>query len=179
MKKILESLIDDYGNEIVLQAAEELLNQEQNKRAGQYHDLVTPEKITDVLHFIDNSLKDIATAGQVVDDAYANRRELVRQIHQLETSIELDEAEAFMMLDGNKVEMDGRVITLSNDKMRSAYQKYVTREPRKKLADLESDLKAIEIDIHKAKEKWDEAKESAELIKARSYVQANLLKFLS
>lgn len=179
MKNVLENLIKEHGNEKVVQAAKQLLDQEQNKRAGQYHDLVTPEKLTDDLHLLQHSLKDIADAGQAVDDAYANRRELVKQKHQLETSIELDEAEAFMMLDGNKVQMDGRTVTLSNDKMRSAYQKYVTRESLKQLAEVESELKAIEIDLYKAKDKWEEAKQSADLIKARTHVQANLLNFLS
>ncbi len=179
MQNILESLIDDYGNEKVTQAAKQLLDREQNKRAGQYHELVTPEKLTEDLSLLEDSIKDITAAGQLVNEAYSNRRDLVKEISQLETSIELDEAEAFMMLDGNKVQMDGRTVTLSNDKMRSAYQKYVSREKRLERAELEADLKAIEIDIFKAKDKWEEAKQAAELIKARAHVQANLLRFLS
>lgn len=179
MRNVFQSLIDDYGNEKVVQAAKQLLDQEQNKRAGQYHELVKPEQIKDDLHLLQQAILDITAAGENLDKAYANRRELVKEIHNLETDIELDEAEAFMMLDGNKVQMDGRTVTLSNDKMRDSYRKYVTRDKRSKLAVLEAELKAIEIDIYKAKDKWDEAKEAAELIKARCYVQANLLKFLS
>ncbi len=179
MQNIFKSLIDDYGNEKVVQAAEQLLDQEQNKRAGQYHELVTPEKISEDLWLLHESVKDISMAGQAVDDSYANRRDLIKQISQLKTSIELDEAEAFMMLEGNKVEVEGKIVTLSNDKMRDMYRHYVTRDARSKLAILEADLKAIEIDTYKAQDKWKEAKEAADLIKARSYVQANLLKFLS
>src|SRR5690625_304653 len=179
MQNVFKSLIDDYGNEKVLQAAEQLLDQEQKKRAGQYHELVTPEKLTDDLQFVDHALSDLHETGNAVQEAYANRSSLVKRITQLETEIDLDEAEAFMMLDGNKVKMDGRTVTLSNDKMRDAYRKYVTREPRTELAKLQAELKAIEIEIYKAKEKQEESKQSADLIKARLYVQGNLLKFLS
>jgi len=178
MKNILQSLIDDYGNEKVVTAAKQLLDQEQNKRAGQYHDLVTPDKILEVFQLLEASTKDIAEAGYAVDVAYANRRDLVKEITKLETSIELDEAEAFMKIDGNKVQIDGSTVTLSNDKMRSAYQKYVTKDHRVVLGDLEAELKAIEIDIYKAKERQDEAKQSASVIKARAHVQSSLLQFL-
>jgi len=179
MENILQSLIDDYGNEKVIHAAEQLLNKEQRRRAGQYHELVTPEKISEGLYFVDQAVGDLLTSGKTVQEAYANRAEIVKQITQLETSIELDEAEAFMMADGNKVQIDGKTVTLSNDKMRDAYRKYVTRQPRTKLAELESELKRIEIEIAKAKDNQDTAKQSADILKARIYVTANLLKFLS
>lgn len=179
MQNELQSLIDDYGNEKVIEAAKQLLDQEQNKRAGQYHELVAPDKITDDLHLLHEAIKDISAAGQVVDDAYANRNTLTKQIALIKTNIDLDEAEAFMQLEGNKVQIDGKTVTLSNDKMRDMYRKYVTRDARYQLAELEADLKAIEIDIYKAKDQWEEAKTAAELIKARTHVQANLLRFLS
>lgn len=179
MQNIFKSLIDDYGTDQVTKAAKQLLDQEQNKRAGNYHELITPEKLVEDLQLVNSALQDVANAGQAVDDAYANRSELVKRITQLETNIELDEAEAFMMLDGNKAVIDGKTTTLSNDKLRDAYRKYVTRDLRTELADLEADLKAIEIDIFKAKERQDEARQSASILKARLHVQANLLKFLS
>lgn len=179
MENILESLIKEHGNEKVITAAKQLLDKEQYKRTGAYHDLLAPEKITEDLQFVNHALQDIHDTGNAVQEAYKNRSDLVKRITELNTTIELDEAEALMMVDGNKVTVDGKLVTLSNDKMRDAYRKHASREAREKRAAFEAELKQIEIEIAKAKDAQDTAKHSADILKARIYVTANLLKFLS
>lgn len=179
MKEIFESLIDDYGEEKVIKAARQLLSQKLNEKAAGYSELIKPEKVQDAVELIDRTVQDVAEAGRLVEFAYGDKRSLIKQIANLQTSIELTEAEAFMQLDGNSVVIDGKKVTLSNDKLRDMYRKYVSREERKRLAELESELKAIEVDIFKAKDRWEEAKTNADLIKSRAHVQANLLQFLS
>ncbi|MEN2464956.1 hypothetical protein [Ornithinibacillus sp. JPR2-1] len=175
----IKSLIDDHGKDNVLKAAEQLLIKNLNRKvpAG-YDSLVQPEKIEDTVGYIESALQDVADAGKAVEEAYGEKRNLVRQIEQVKTAIELTEAEAFMQLDGNHAVVDGKKVTLSNDKLRDMYRKYVSREGRSTLANFESELKAIEIDIFKAKDRWEEAKLSADLIKSRANVQASLLQFL-
>lgn len=180
MQDILNSLIDDYGEEKVITAAKQLLtNKLQEKTPAGYVPLIQPEKVQESIAYIDNALADVTAAGKEVEQSYAGKVEIIKSIEQLKTSIEIQEAEAFMLLEGNKVQIDGKSVTLSNDKMRDMYRTYVTRESRQRLSELQADLKAIEIKQFKAKDRWDEAKINADLIKSRAYVQANLLNFLS
>lgn len=179
MNNILNTLVQEHGQVKVAQAAKQLLDQEQKKKAGNYHSLVSPDKLAEDLQLYHNALLDISAAGKAVEETYKNKSSIVKQLTQINTSIELTEAEAFMQLEGNKVEVDGKIVTLSNDKMRDMYRKYTSRAERKRLAELEADLKEIEIETFKAKDRWEEAKLSAEMIKSRAYVQANLLHFLS
>lgn len=180
MNNALNKLVEEHGAENVFTAAKQILNGKIDSQSDSgYAGLIQPDKVQESVSLIENALRDVTEAGKAVEEAYGDRRSLVKQISQLETSIELTEAEAFMQLEGNKVEVDGKTITLSNDKMRDMYRKYSSREERKQRAELESELKAIEISTYKAKDRWEEAKLSADLVKSRAYVQANLLEFLS
>lgn len=180
MNNVFDSLIDDYGEENILKAAEQLLTKKLNQKVPSgYVKVVQPEQVEDVLDLIDNSIKDVTEAGKIVQEAYGERSVLIRQITQLETAVKLVEAEAIMTLGGETAIIEGKTARVKTGAEQDMYRRYMSREERTKLAELQGDLKALEMDSYKAKDRWDEAKLTAELIKSRANVQANLLGFLS
>lgn len=145
-----------------------------------YSSLIAPERLLAVANLTDATIADVSTAGEVVEKAYGRRGELIRAITQLDGTIQLTEAEAFMKIDEkNVVEVDGKPVKLANSEMRDMYRRYVTRDLRKQLHEKQAELKEIEVNVFKAKERYDEAKVVADMVIAKSSVQANLLKFLA
>lgn len=144
-----------------------------------YTRIIQPDKVEDVFTQIEAVLLDIHTCGQAVENAYGNKGQLLKEIAQLEGEIDIKEAEAFMQLDGDTVTVDGKSIKLSNDKLRDFYRKFVSRVERRRLAEKEAELKQIDVEIFKAKDRWEETKKAADLLEAKAYAQGNLFKFLS
>lgn len=145
-----------------------------------YNNIITPERIQSVNNLLDAQLSDVTAAGQAVEKAYGNKAELQKAITQLEGLIKISEAEAFMKIGAdNVVEIDGKSVKLSNSEMRDMYKVYVTRELRKEKAEKEAELKQIEVNLFMAKDRWDEAKTAADLVQAKTWAQANLLRFLA
>jgi DNA gyrase/topoisomerase IV subunit B len=147
---------------------------------NQYEGIIKPENIQYVNNLVDATIADVSTAGEAVEKAYGERASLVKIIKQLEGSIKLEEATAFMQIGAdNTVDIEGKKVKLSNGEMRDMYRRYVSRDLRKQLTEKEADLAEIESKIMLAKDRWDEAKTTANLVEARSWAQGNLLKFLS
>jgi hypothetical protein len=146
----------------------------------QYNALITPERLQGVQNLIDATLADVTAAGQNVEASYGEKAALKKAITQLEGSIKITEAEAFMQIGAdNTVTIDGKTVKLSNGEMRDMYRVYVTRDLRKQKAEKEAELNQIEVKLFQAKDRWEEAKLAADLVVAKSWAQANLLKFLS
>lgn len=180
MKTTLQKLIDEHGQEHVLQAAEQILtNSIKKKVPTEYERLIKPEQIDEIANTIDGALLDIAEAGKQVDEAYSNKGDLLKEITQLKTLIQLIEAEAIMTLGGETAVVEGRTARVKTGAEQDMYRRYMSREERAHLAELEGDLQALDINLYKARDLREDAKLSAELVKAKAYVQANLLKFLS
>ncbi|MED3571924.1 hypothetical protein [Cytobacillus praedii] len=147
---------------------------------NQYESLVAPEKIQYVNSLVDATLEDLTGIEIEVDKAYGDRASLVKVIKQLDGSIKLEEANAFMMIGAdNVVDIDGKKVKLSNGEMRDMYRRYVSRDLRKQRTEKEADLAEIESKIALLKDKWDMMKSTANLVEARSWAQGHLLKFLS
>jgi len=148
--------------------------------AQAYNAMIAPEKLLSVSNLVDATIEDLTAAGEAVENAYGERASLVKAIVQLEGAIQLTEAEAFMQIDEkNGVIVDDKPVKLANSEMRDMYRRYVSRDLRKELTEKQADLKEIEIHIFKAKERYDESKVVADMVIAKAYVQANLLKFLA
>lgn len=146
----------------------------------QYNSIISADKVAANESLINTAIQDLTTAGEAQENAYGDRASLVKKVKQLEGAIQLTEAEAFMRIDEKGfVEVEGKQVKLANAEMRDMYRYHVSRELRKELHEAQAELSSIEIDIYKAKERYDEAKQVSELIIAKAYVQANLFKFLS
>ena len=100
---------------------------------------------------------------------------------KLKTAVELKEAEAFMQIQGEGrnqyAYVNDQKVALTNDTLRDAYRQHYSKEERQQLTEVEQELASIDIKIYQTKDAWETAKESADLVKAKAYVQANLLKF--
>lgn len=149
-------------------------------QVGSYSHIIKPENIESVNTMVDAALADLVTIEHEVQQAYGNRAELVKAVKQLEGDIKLKEAGAFMQIGvDNTVEIDGNKVKLANAEMRDMYRRYVSREPRQQLSNLEADLAQVDCQIALMKDRWDILKQSTNLVEARAWAQGNLLKFLS
>lgn len=149
-------------------------------QVGSYSLIIKPENIESVNTMVDAALADLVTIEQEVQKAYGNRAELVKAVKQLEGEIKLKEAVAFMQIGvDNTVEIDGNKVKLANAEMRDMYRRYVSREPRQQLSNLEADLAQVDCQIALMKDRWDILKQSTNLVEARAWAQGHLLHFLS
>lgn len=146
----------------------------------QYNSLIAPEKLLAAENLTTETVRDVTAAGQLLEAAYGERAVLVKAITQLEGAIQLEEATAFMNIDEKGfADVNGKPVKLANSEMRDMYRHYVSRDTRAQLTEKKAFLKEIEVNILKAKDRYDESKLVADMVISRSYVQANLLKFLS
>src|SRR5690625_7383347 len=72
--------------------------------------------------------------------------ELLREISQLKTAIQLKEAEAIMTLGGEQAESDGKVARGKTGAEQDRYRRYMSREEGTRLSALGGDRQ--EVDIH-------------------------------
>lgn len=179
----LTILVGQFGKEAVTQAAEQLLSASVKKVPPGYESLITADKIAFSVQAIDAAVADVVAAGEEVDKAYGERASLLKRKTTLETSIQLKEAEAYMQIRGEArsqyVMIAGEKVALSNEETRKAYARTSAKEERQALAEIEAELNEIEIKIMQARDKYETAKEGADLVKRKAFVQGNLLNFLS
>jgi hypothetical protein len=175
-------LVGKYGKEEVTAAAEKLLACQAKQVPTDYIKVLAPDQIHATVSQLDAAVEDLDNAGRKSQESYGERGELLRQKAQLETAIELTEAEALMGVKGTGknqyVEWNGEKVELTNDKLRDAYRRAMSAENRKKLAEVEGDLQALEVEKFKAKDNWEMTKEAVDAVKAKAHVQAGLLNFL-
>lgn len=180
MQKTIQKLADKNGQEEVLKAAEQvLMNSIQKKVPTEYERLIQPKEIELVKSTIDDAILDLAAAGREVDESYSDKGDLLKKISQLRTAIQIKEAEAIMTLGGEQAVIDGKTARVKTGAEQDMYRRYMSREERTELSKLEGELQAIDVDIHKARALRDDAKVTSDLVIAKAYVQANLLKILS
>lgn len=179
----LTMLVGQYGRDAVVQAAEQLLAAAVKKIPAGYDSVVTADKIAFSVQAIDAAVSDVVAAGEVVDKAYGERASLLKQKTQLETAMQLTEANAIMQIRGESrsqyVMVEGEKVGLNNEEARKAYAKMASQIERKQLAEVEAQLNEIEVKIMQAKDNYATAKEGADLVKAKAHVQGNLLNFLA
>ncbi|MFJ5716576.1 hypothetical protein [Neobacillus sp. NPDC093127] len=179
----LTILVGHFGKESVVAAAEQLLSASIKKLPAGYDSLAQPDKVAFTIQAVDAAISDVVKAGQEVDAAYGERGSLLKQKTQLETSVQLRESEAFMQIRGEArsqyVIIDGEKVALSNEETRKAYARTYSKEERLQLSQIESQLAELDVKIMQAKDKYQTAKEGADLVKAKAHVQGNLLNFLS
>ena len=91
MKEELQKLIEQYGADAVAKAAAEALNKHVPIINTQ---VVTDEQLLNTISQLDAAVTDILEAGRKNEETYQNKVELARRARQLETSIQITEAEA-------------------------------------------------------------------------------------
>lgn len=97
MKEELQKLIEQYGADAVAKAAAEAANQHVPTINTP---VVTDEQLINTISQLDAAVTDILEAGRKNEETYKNKTELARRARQLETSIQITEAEAINTICG-------------------------------------------------------------------------------
>lgn len=180
LNKQIRSLQEVHGTEKLLAAATEILGK---KVPIDYVRVLDPLELQASLQQIDAAVQDVLEKGKAREEAYGRKAELIKQKVKLKTAVELKEAEAFMQIQGEGrnqfAYVNDQKVALTNDTLRDAYRQHYSKEERQQLTEVEQELASIDIKIYQTKDAWETAKESADLVKAKAYVQANLLNFLA
>lgn len=144
--------------------------------------VISPVILADTVTQLDASVDDLLRLGDAREAAYSNKSELLREKYQLENSIQLAESEAIMEglgADGKSVEWNGTKYPFSNDLTRDAFRRTVSSELRKRLAQVEGDLAALDVQASIARDAWEKAIHASESIRSKAHVQARLLQYLA
>lgn len=150
--------------------------------------VVTDEQIISTISQLEASVADILEAGRKNEETYRNKAELVKRARQLETSIQLTESEAICTIIGTGKDAygiytypDGKSVNVSctNDTQRDAFRRMFSADDRKELAQVEAEIKAIEVAQFKAKDDYDAKKEALSCIRAKAQLQASALTYLA
>ena len=126
MKEELQKLIEQYGADAVAKAAAEALN----KHVPTINTpVVTDEQLLNTISQLDAAVTDILEAGRKNEETYQNKVELARRARQLETSIQITEAEAINTICGTGKDAYGIIpypdgthvrVAVTNDTQRDA-----------------------------------------------------------
>lgn len=150
--------------------------------------VVTDEQLINTISQLDAAVSDILEAGKRNEETYQEKAELVRRARQLETSIQLTEAEAICTIVGSGKDAYGIYtyedgssvkVSCSNDTQRDAFRRMFSADDRRELAKVEAEIKAIEVAQFKAKDDYDAKKEALSCIRVKAQLQAAALNFLA
>lgn len=178
MKEELQKLIEQYGADAVVRAAAEAANQHVPTINTP---VVTDEQLLNTISQLDAAVTDILEAGRKNEETYQNKAALVRHARQLETSIQITEAEAINTICGTGKDAYGVInypngtsvrVSVTNDTQRDAFRRHFSATERKELASVEADIKAIEVSQFKTREDLDAKKEALSCIRAKAQLQA-------
>ena len=185
MTEELKKLIEQYGADNVLEAAAKMAS----KHVPTINTpVVTDNQLINTISQLDAAVSDILEAGRKNEETYQNKAELARRARQLETSIQITEAESINTICGTGKDAygvitykDGRSVkvAVTNDTQRDAFRRHFSADERKELASVEADIKAIEVAQFKAREDLDAKKEALSCIRAKAQLQAAALTYLA
>ena len=185
MKEELQKLFEKYGVDTVVKAVTEATTQHIPTINTP---VVTDSQIINTISQLDAAVSDILEAGRKNEETYQNKADLARRARQLETSIQITEAEAINTICGTGKDAYGVItypngtstkVSLNNDTQRDAFRRHFSAAERKELASVEADIKAIEVAQFKAREDLEAKKEALSCIRAKAELQAAALTYLA
>ncbi|MEK4879368.1 hypothetical protein [Paenibacillus sp. FSL R5-0908] len=183
LKQSLDALKATYGHDELKTAAEALLGHLTVTRQlpAEYSRLLSPEALEQTAYTLDASIDDILATGQNKESAYGNKGDLLKEKWDLENRIKAEEAAAIMNggEDPKFITWEGVKYPFNNDTSRDAFRRTVSKESRKRLAEVEGQLAALDIESYKAKDAWEIAVQNASQVRIRGELQARLLAFLA
>ena len=183
IRKQFEGLVAAYGPEKVKAMARELLQSQGRPIPAEHLPIISSDMLEKTMYQLDSALNNIQEAGAKKEATYQQKAELVRQKTMQETAIKLAEADAFMRIEGegrDQFVMEGsRKISLNNDAARDAFRRRSSADERRDLAEVNSAINHIDIELSQAGDMWFTAKEAAESVRCKASLQAALLNFLT
>lgn len=184
MEKQLQEFVEQFGKEAVVEAVQKVVDKPIPRISSP---LVCDETLQATLYQLDTAVQDILAAGDANEAAYQEKAELMKKARQLETSIQLSESEAIMTIQGSGKDAFGIItdadgnqkkVTLNNDTQRDAFRRHFSQADRKELAEVEAEVRRIDINMAKAKDAYNAKQEAISCIRIKATLQANLLAFL-
>lgn len=179
----IKYLAETFGQDAVMEAAERLLGKIYSPRPipAEYLGVLAPIQLQDTVRQLDATVDDILAHGKAREQAYGNKGELLKRKRDIEGRIQIEEATAFMGIsaDGKTAAWNGITYPLNNEANRDAFRRTVSAEARKLLAEVEGDLAQIEVAQMQARDGWETALQAAESVRAKAFVQAQLLNQLA
>jgi hypothetical protein len=185
VKQSLQDLEQTYGADTLRAAAEALLGKLQATRQlpAEFYRILSPQSLEQTAYSLDAALDDIIARGQNREDAYGNKADLLREQSKLENDIKITESQAIMdgmgTGDGKIIEWQGVKYPFNNDLTRDAFRRTVTKTQRNRLAEVEGELRALEVEAMKARDGWETVVQASETARRKAHVQAELLNWLA
>lgn len=182
LKDGIEKYIAVHGKERVANSINEILGNGAVSRDK--HPIINNNQLQLTVNQLDAGTSDILEAGEKKEEEYKNKADLLKEIRQLQTEIELAEAEAIMEIRGESsrsqyIIKDGEKVAMTNDTARDAYMATKSAKYRRKLAEKEAELARIDAKIREVNDKKGIITEGNEGVRAKAGLQAALLKYLS
>lgn len=184
MEEKIKEFIDTFGKEAVVEAVQKVVEKPIPRISSP---LVCDETLQATLYQLDTSVQDILAAGDANEAAYQEKADLMKRARQLETSIQLTESEAIMNIIGSGkdaygiiTDADGKEkkVMLNNDTQRDAFRRHFSQVDRKELAEVEAEVRRIDINMARTKDAYNAKQEAINCIRVKATLQANLLAFL-
>lgn len=178
--KEVSALIDQYGVDAVVEAVRGLTATHVPKTSTP---LVDEDKLQATLYQLDTAIADILEAGTLVENTYQNKADLMKQARQLETEIQLTEANAVMSIQGTGkdafVVVGGAKIAITNDTSRDAYRRTTSQALRQQQAALEGEITRIDISLMRNRDGYNAKLEAFQGVRVKANLQANILAYLA
>lgn len=175
-------LIEQYGKGEVQAAATTMLENLAPIIPANFVPVIAPDRLADTVTQLDAAASDIIEKAKGREAVYGDKLSLLKRKTELETEIELKEAGAIMEIRGEArsqyAMVGGEKVTLSNEEARKAYAKMAAKEERKKLAEVEAELRQLEVQAFWAKDEYEAAVKAGDQVQAKAHVQAGLLNLL-
>lgn len=149
----------------------------------EYLAVISAQRLADTVEQLDAAVHEVTNAGLNKESMFHGKGELLKQLTTLETQISITEADAYMTVEGSGRDQFAMVgdkkVLLSNDDARKAFRIASTKVLLERKAELEGQLRVMEINAQRANDAWYKAKGAVDCVKAKASVQAALLNFLS
>lgn len=139
----------------------------------QWQQILSPADVMGTIDGMEIEAENLEEAAQYTDDLYTTRSKIAKQVSQLETAVQLDEATAIMNANN-----DGTFAALKNDTLRDAFRRQASAENRKKLAEVQGDLASIESKLAGAKETQRAVEARLNAQRSKAALMAALFNFL-
>lgn len=183
VKEALEKLQELYGPAALSEGISILLGTAVTRPIPVEHfRVIGASMLVETKQQLDASVDDILKLGDRREAAYGNKGALLKERYQLENRIQLEESQAIMeglSGDGKTVKWNDVTYPFSNDLTRDAFRRTVSSESRKRLAEVEGELAALEVQASIARDAWEKAVQASESVRSKAHVQARLLQYLA
>lgn len=178
--KEVSALIDQYGVDAVVEAVRGFTATHVPKTSTP---LVDEDKLQATLYQLDTAIADILEAGTLVENTYQNKADLMKQARQLETEIQLTEANAVMSIRGTGkdafVVVGGTKIAITNDTSRDAYRRTTSQGLRQQQAALEGEITRLDVSLMRNRDGYNAKLEAFQGVRVKANLQANILAHLA